>query len=125
MEIENRAFKRGDVYMANLGTSIGSVERGYRPVVILQNNIGNFYAPTLIIAPITSQVKRFHSTHYDVPPVGFLKSGSVVLLEQIATIDKRQCSQYLGSFNSWQMGEINERIQTSIGLSIPEEMEAP
>ena len=125
MENENRSFRRGDVYMADLVPGIGSVERGCRPVVILQNNIGNFYAPTLIVAPITSQRKRFHATHYTVPPTGFLKKGSIVMLEQIVTIDKRQCGRYLGSLTRRQMEEINERIETSIGRRIPDEMEAP
>ena len=111
--------------MAELNAGIGSVQRGCRPVVILQNNAGNFYSPTLIVAPATSQSKKFSLTHFAIPPVGFLKKRSTVLLEQITTIDKRQCRQYLGSLTHGQMEAINERIRTSIGIIIPEEMEAP
>ena len=84
----NEGFRRGDVFMAELRAEPGSVEHGRRPVVILQNNIGNLYAPTLIVAPITSRPRKHgcQATQYPVPPSAFLRDGSIVLLEQITTM---------------------------------------
>ena len=84
----NEGFRRGDVFMAELRSEPGSVEHGRRPVVILQNNIGNLYAPTLIVAPITSRPRKHgcQATQYPVPPSPFLRDGSIVLLEQITTM---------------------------------------
>ena len=84
----NEGFRRGDVFMAELRAEPGSVEHGRRPVVILQNNIGNLYAPTLIVAPITSRPRKHgcQVTQYPVPPTTFLRDGSIVLLEQITTM---------------------------------------
>ena len=133
--MKNEGFRRGDVFMAELRAEPGSVEHGRRPVVILQNNIGNLYAPTLIVAPITSQPRKHgcQGTQYPVPPTTFLRDGSIVLLEQITTIDKRQCRQYLGSFDArhhprrylWQhlhprqMDAIRRCIEISIGQDVP------
>lgn len=118
----NEGFRRGDVFMAELRAEPGSVEHGRRPVVILQNNIGNLYAPTLIVAPITSRPRKHgcQATQYPVPPSAFLRDGSIVLLEQITTIDKRQCRQYLGSFDARQMESIRRCIEISIGQDVPE-----
>ena len=110
--MKKEGLRRGDVFMAELRAEPGSVEHGRRPVVILQNNIGNFYAPTLIVAPITSRPRKHgcQVTQYPVPPTTFLRDGSIVLLEQITTIDKRQCRQYLGSFDARQMDAIHRCI---------------
>ena len=117
----NEGFRRGDVFMAELRAELGSVEHGRRPVVILQNNIGNFYAPTLIVAPITSRPSKHgcQATQYQVPRSPFLRDGSIVLLEQITTIDKRQRRQYLGSFDARQMDAIHRCIEISIGQDVP------
>ena len=100
--MKNEGFRRGDVFMAELRAEPGSVEHGRRPVVILQNNIGNLYAPTLIVAPITSRPRKhgWQATQYPVPPSAFLRDGSIVLSEQITTIGKCQCRQYLGTFDA-------------------------
>ena len=89
--MKKEGFRRGDVFMAELRAEPGSVEHGRRPVVILQNNIGNLYAPTLIVAPITSRPRKHgcQATQYPVPPTAFLRDGSIVLLEQITTIDRK------------------------------------
>ncbi len=118
--MKNEGFRRGDVFMAELRAEPGSVEHGRRPVVILQNNIGNLYAPTLIVAPITSRPRKHgcQVTQYPVPPTTFLRDGSIVLLEQITTIDKRQCRQY-GVFCR-QMDAIRRCIEISIGQDVPE-----
>ena len=122
---EDWIYRRGDVYLANLDPYIGSEQGGTRPVVVLQNNTGNFYCPTLIIAPITSRKKRPQPTHYYAEHIYGLDVPSIVLLEQIKTIDKQRVKKYMGRMTRQQMDEIGEAIETSLGLYIPEEMEAP
>ncbi len=120
-------YRRGDVYLANLDPYIGSEQGGTRPVVVLQNNTGNFYCPTLIVAPITSRTnkKAKQPTHYHLESIQGLNCSGMVLLEQIKTIDKRRISKYLGKMNRQQMGDIGAMIETSLGLYVPEEIEAP
>ena len=124
---EDWIYRRGDVYLANLDPYIGSEQGGARPVVVLQNNTGNFYCPTLIIAPITSRGSKKSSqpTHYYAEHIHGLDCPGMVLLEQIKTIDKRRIKKYLGRMSRQQMDEIGEAIETSLGLYVPEEMEAP
>lgn len=125
--MKNEGFRRGDVFMAELWAEPGSVEHGRRPVVILQNNIGNFYAPTLIVAPITFRPRKHgcQATQYQVPRSPFLRDGSIVLLEQITTIDKRQCRHYLGTFDARQMAAIRRCIEIRIGQDVPERARTP
>ena len=124
---EDWVYRRGDVYLANLDPYIGSEQGGTRPVVVLQNNMGNFFCPTLIVAPITSRCakKPNQPTHYYAEHINGLDSPGMVLLEQIKTIDKRRVRKYLGKMSRNQMDEIGEAIETSLGLYVPEEMEAP
>ena len=124
---ENWIYRRGDVYLANLDPYIGSEQGGTRPVVALQNNTGNFYCPTLIVAPLTarSDKKPHQPTHYLLSSVKGMDGASVVLLEQIKTIDKRRVVRYIGRVSREQMDGVNEALQISLGLYIPEEMEAP
>ena len=124
---EDWIYRRGDIYLANLDPYIGSEQGGIRPVVVLQNNTGNFYCPTLIIAPITSKCRKkpLQPTHYYAESIWGLDGPSMVLLEQIKTIDKRRVQKYLGRMSRRQMDEIGEVIETSLGLYVPEEMEAP
>lgn len=123
---EDWIFRRGDIYLAQLEPSIGFVQSGTRPVIVLQNNCGNFFAPTLIVAPLSSNVykKRNLPTHYYLESYA-VPYPSLVLLEQIRTIDKRQVRKYMGKVNREVMEEISECIEKSLGLYIPEEMEAP
>ena len=124
---EDWIYRRGDVYLANLDPYIGSEQGGIRPVVVLQNNTGNFYCPTLIVAPITSRrsKKPLQPTHYYTEHIRGLDAPGMVLLEQIKTIDKRRVQKYLGRMSRRQMDEIGEAIEASLGLYVPEEMEAP
>ena len=124
---EDWIYRRGDVYLANLDPYIGSEQGGTRPVVVLQNNTGNFHCPTLIVAPITSKEnkKRSQPTHYYAEHIHGLDVPGIVLLEQIKTIDKRRVKKYMGRMTRQQMDEIGEAIETSLGLYVPEEMEAP
>lgn len=86
----NRTYLRGDMYYADLGRGIGSEQEGYRPVLILQNNTGNKYSPTVIVAAISSKVdaKAKLPTHYLLKAENGLELPSLVLLEQLRTIDK-------------------------------------
>ena len=124
---ENWIYRRGDVYLANLDPYIGSEQGGTRPVVVLQNNTGNYYCPTLIVAPITSKAgkKPSQPTHYYAERIRGLELPGMVLLEQIKTIDKRRVRKYLGRMTRQQMDEIGEAIEEALGLYVPEEMEAP
>lgn len=124
---ENWIYRRGDVYLANLDPYIGSEQGGTRPVVVLQNNTGNYYCPTLIVAPITSKAgkKPSQPTHYYAERIRGLELPGMVLLEQIKTIDKRRVKKYLGRMTRQQMDEIGEAIEGALGLYVPEEMEAP
>ena len=117
---ENWTYRRGDIYLANLNPYIGSEQGGTRPALLLQNNTGNFYCPTLIVAK-----KPHQPTHYLLSSVKGMDGASVVLLEQIKTIDKRRVVRYIGRVSREQMDGVNEALQISLGLYIPEEMEAP
>ena len=94
----NRTYLRGDMYYADLGKGIGSEQEGYRPVVIIQNDVGNKHSPTVIIASITSKrdAKAKLPTHYLLEAENGLELPSLVLLEQLRTIDKRRLSSFIG-----------------------------
>lgn len=111
-------IKRGDIYYADLSPVIGSEQGGIRPVLIVQNDIGNRYSPTVIAAAITSRsTKAKLPTHIPIEAEssGLLKD-SVVLLEQVRTIDKRRLKEKMGSIDVNSMKEINEALSVSFGL---------
>ena len=110
-------IRRGELYYAYLEPVIGSEQGGERPVVILQNNRGNRYSPTVIVAPLTTKlVKRTLPVHVKVKAAG-LRSTSLVLLEQIRTIDKQRLRQYIGEVTDEEMREIEQAVLISIGMS--------
>ena len=111
-------IKRGDIYYADLSPVIGSEQGGVRPVLIVQNDIGNKYSPTVIAAAITSrQSKTDLSTHIEVNANDCgLAKDSVVLLEQVRTIDKRRLKEKMGALQSSDMNKINNAISISMGL---------
>ena len=119
---ENWIYRRGDIYLVDLGTNIGSEQGGCRPVLLLQNNVGNHYAPTLIVAPISSRYRKKSKqpTHYLIVGIENLNSPSVVLAEQIITIDKVRVMKYLGKVPETQMQCINKAVQVSLGLEQPD-----
>lgn len=101
-------------------TLVGSEQDGFRPVLILQNDTGNKFSPTTIVAPITSTKPASRMpTHVRVNVVG-LVSGSVALLEQIRTIDKRRLDDYVGKLNKEMMGKVDHAIITSLGIKVME-----
>ena len=121
------SVKRGDIYYANLNPFFGSEQGGNRPVLVLQNDVGNYFCPTLIVAPLTSNIwkKAEQPTHYLLDGIRGLRGQSIVLLEQIKTIDKRRVDRYIGKVTREQMDGIDEALQVSLGIYIPEEIEAP
>lgn len=111
-------YLRGDMYYADLGRGIGSEQKGYRPVLIIQNNVGNKHSPTVIIAAITSRVgvKAKLPTHYFVNTESGLEAPSIVLLEQIRTIDKKRLDSYIGHLSDIHIDGIDKALAISVGL---------
>ena len=111
-------IKRGDIYYADLSPVIGSEQGGLRPVLIVQNDVGNKYSPTVIAAAITSKMgKAKLPTHIDIigNQVGLAKD-SVILLEQIRTIDKKRLKEKMGHLDDGTMRNVNDAIGVSFGL---------
>ena len=112
------SIKRGDIYYADLSPVVGSEQGGLRPVLIVQNDVGNRYSPTVIAAAITSRVgKTKLPTYIDVyaDKVG-LQKDSVILLEQIRTIDKKRLGEKMGHLDDSVMSAVDEAITISFGL---------
>lgn len=116
--MKDNLFNRGDIYLVDLGAHFGSEQGGCRPVLVIQNNVGNLHSPTLIVAPITSRTnkKANQPTHFALVGVENLTSPSMVLAEQILTIDKSRVIKYLGKVSEEQMQSINKAIKVSLGL---------
>ncbi len=112
------SVKRGDIYYADLSPVVGSEQGGIRPVLIVQNDIGNKYSPTVIAAAITSQREKTKlPTHIEISAQNCgLAKNSIVLLEQIRTIDKRRLKEKMGSLDAYSMGRVNSALSISFGL---------
>ncbi|MBP2663421.1 MAG: ndoA [Firmicutes bacterium] len=110
--------KRGDIYYANLSPVVGSEQGGHRPVLIIQNDVGNKYSPTVIVAAITSQISKAKlPTHVEVNAKQYnLEKDSVVLLEQLRTIDKRRLRDKVTHLSEEIMNKVDEAVRISIGL---------
>jgi mRNA interferase MazF len=109
--------KRGDVYLVNLDPTVGSEIKKKRPAVIIQNNVGNQYSPTTIVAPITSGDQAIYPIEVEIrPPEGGLKNNSLVKLDQIRAVDKRRLIRYLGNVNDETLSRIDQAIMISLGL---------
>ena len=111
-------IKRGEIYFADLSPVIGSEQGGVRPVLVVQNNVGNKYSPTIIAAAITSQLEKAKlPTHIQLPAEKFsLKKDSVVLLEQIRTLDKKRLKEKIGELPISMMTKVNEALLISLGF---------
>lgn len=110
--------KRGEIYMADLSPVVGSEQGGTRPVLVIQNDIGNQYSPTTIIAAITSKISKAKlPTHVEISAKenGLLKD-SVILLEQLRTIDKGRLKEKISQVQKPQMEKVNKAIEISLGL---------
>ena len=112
------SVKRGDIYYADLSPVVGSEQGGMRPVLIIQNDVGNRYSPTVIAAAITSKMGKTRlPTHIDIyADKAGLAKNSVVLLEQVRTLDKRRLKEKMGHLDESSMSEINAAIAVSFGL---------
>ena len=111
--------KRGDIFYADLSPVVGSEQGGTRPVLIVQNDTGNRHSPTVIAAAITSQTGKARlPTHINIAggSVG-LSKDSVILLEQIRTIDKRRLKERMGELDAPSMSQVNNALEISFGLS--------
>ena len=120
------SVKRGDIFYADLSPVVGSEQGGLRPVLIVQNDIGNRYSPTVIAAAITSKMGKTHlPTHIDIHATNVgLAKDSVVLLEQIRTIDKHRLREKMGHIDNGLMQKVNEAITISFGLKTIYDAEA-
>ena len=115
----NWRYFRGDIYYADMEPHIGSEQGGTRPVVVLQNDVGNRYAPTLIVATVTSRTekKRYQPTHVLIAHNTAFEKPSVVQLEQIFTIDKSRIQRFQGRLTQNEMQEIEKGVVSSLALA--------
>ena len=113
------AYRRGDIYYADLNPVCGSEQGGLRPVVVIQNNIGNKHAPTLIVAMVTTKTTKKASlpTHYLIRNNDALAEPSIVVLEQIRTIDKKRIKSYLGKTTKRELLGIDKALLRSLSLN--------
>lgn len=111
--------KRGEVYFADLSPVVGSEQGGMRPVLIIQNNVGNHYSPTVIVAAITAKIQKAKMpTHVEVSAENHgLERDSVILLEQIRTIDKQRLKDKVTQIDFQLMQKVDEALEISVGLT--------
>jgi mRNA interferase MazF len=110
--------KRGDIFFADLSPVVGSEQGGFRPVLVIQNDIGNRFSPTVIVAAITAQIQKAKlPTHVEVMGgKGGLERDSVILLEQLRTIDKQRLTDKITHLDDAMMQKVNVGLQISLGL---------
>ena len=113
-----KTYHRGELYYADLGTGIGSEQNGYRPVVVIQNDVGNKHSPTVICAAITSQMNKAKlPTHIALSAADYaLPKDSVILLEQIRTIDKQRQKEKVCHLDDSMMHRVDRSLAISLGL---------
>ena len=111
--------KKGDLYFADLSPVVGSEQGGVRPVLVVQNDVGNKYSPTIIVAAVTSQTSKAKlPTHVELAATqGGLSKNSVVLLEQLRTIDKQRLKERIGSLSEAQIPSVDEALSVSLGIA--------
>lgn len=111
--------KRGDIFYADLSPVIGSEQGGIRPVLIVQNDIGNKFSPTVIVTAITSQINKAKlPTHLEISANDFgLAKDSVILLEQVRTIDKKRLREKIGRLDDARMKSVDDALAISLGMT--------
>ena len=110
-------IRRGDIFLADFGQTVGSEQNGVRPVLTVQNNVGNRHSPTIIVAPMTSKAKKMEQpTHVEIGEQFGLNESSVILLEQIRTIDRGRIISYVGHVDGLTMASVNRALRVSLGL---------
>lgn len=121
VKLMDDTIRRGDIFYADLSPVIGSEQGGIRPVLIVQNDTGNKHSPTVIAAAITSQTSKARlPTHINIAggSVGLTKD-SIILLEQVRTIDKRRLREHMGKLDDAHMALVDDAIAVSLGLNYP------
>ncbi len=110
--------RRGDIFFADLSPVVGSEQGGVRPVLVVQNNVGNRYSPTVIVSAITSQINKAKlPTHVEIGADKYnLEKDSVILLEQLRTIDKQRLQHKITELDEAKMQQVNEALKISLGL---------
>ncbi len=112
-------IKKGDIYYAMLNPVIGSEQDGKRPVVVIQNNLANKHSPTVIIAPITTILKKLYiPTHIVIGKNNFLKKDSTILVEQVRVIDKSRIITFLGKLDEMQMRQVDKALINAFGIDL-------
>jgi mRNA interferase MazF len=118
MESSYPQARRGDVWLADLGQTSGSEQRGIRPIMVIQNNIGNRHSPTIIAAAVTGQNKKHLPTHAALKKGSRgLQRDSIILLEQIRTLDRARLLKYLGRLDADEIREVDGALAISVGLA--------
>ena len=115
-----RIINRGEIYYTNLDLVTGSEQGGYRPVVVLQNNMGNFYSQTTIVSAITSRLKTNMPTHVHIENE-CLPHNSVILLEHLRTVDKSRLGDYVGKLTDEEISKLNKALAVSVDLRLRED----
>lgn len=110
--------KRGELYYADLDPTFGSEQGGKRPVLIVQNDVGNYYSPTTIIAALTTNIQHKHAlpTHQLVRARDGLRFDSIILLEQVRVIDKMRLMTCIGVLDEYEMQAVNQKLLVSLGI---------
>ncbi len=114
----DKTIKRGDIYYADLNPVVGSEQGGTRPVLVISNDIGNRHSPTVIIAAITSRVRKKKKlpTHLYLEQIEGLPANSIILFEQLRTIDKKRLREHIGMLDSQQILTADNALLISLGL---------
>ena len=108
---------KGDIVFADLGETIGSEQSGIRPVIVIQNDVGNKFSPTVIVAPLTSKIKKqTMPTHVEIGERFGLTDYSIALLEQVRTIDRKRILDYVGTIDSKTMKQVHTALRVSLDL---------
>lgn len=117
-----KAIRRGDLFYADLNPVVGSEQGGIRPVLVIQNDVGNHFSPTVVAAAITSRkAKNSLPTHILLMNVPGLAPTSLLLLEQLRTIDRKRLRGYIGRISKEKMLEVDAALAISIGIGYPNE----
>ena len=124
--VKNWIYHRGDIYLANLNPFKGSEQGGTRPIIILSNDVGNFFSPVISMVPVTSQLKKTElPTHVLLKNVRGLPVTSMACAEQIDSIDKMRILKYLGKVNNEQLEAVADAVAQHLGYRVPECVEEP
>ena len=123
---EDWNYRRGDIYLADLGEGTGSEQGGIRPVIVIQNDVGNFFSPNITIVPVTSKDKKpGQPTHFELVNVRGLSMRSTALGECVETISKQRVIRYMGKLKKKELKGVEEAVKAHLGFYISESIEAP